>query len=143
MNQVILIGRLTRDPELRYIPNTGTPVGRFSLAVNREVKKEGQPDADFFNIVTWGKQAEHCGNYLKKGRLVAITGQLRNNNYTDKNNVKHYGIEVMASRIEFLEWDEKQSSGPNTSQTYSQNKQVEQNDMYGFQPIEGDDDIPF
>lgn len=164
MNQVILIGRLTRDPELRFIPNSGTAVARFSLAVNREFKKEGQPDADFFNIVVWGKSAENCANYLKKGRLVAVNGNMRNNNYEDKNGVKHYNVEVVANRVEFLEWGDRdgrsqqnqqpQNQGYNQQQNYNkppqqqpqsqpQQKAESQNDFNGFQAIDGDDDIPF
>ncbi|MBI9013360.1 MAG: single-stranded DNA-binding protein [Clostridiales bacterium] len=164
MNQVILIGRLTRDPELRFIPNSGTAVARFSLAVNREFKKEGQPDADFFNIVVWGKSAENCANYLKKGRLVAVNGNMRNNNYEDKNGVKHYNIEIVANRVEFLEWGDSngrpqqnqqpQNQGYNQQQNYNKPQQQpsqgqpqqnsnHQDDFNGFQAIDGDDDIPF
>ncbi len=167
MNQVILIGRLTRDPELRFIPNSGTAVARFSLAVNREFKKEGQPDADFFNIVVWGKSAENCANYLKKGRLVAVNGNMRNNNYEDKNGVKHYNIEIVANRVEFLEWGDSngrsqqnqqpQNQGYNQQQNYNKPQQPQQqpsqgqpqkqsnnqDDFNGFQAIDGDDDIPF
>lgn len=157
MNQVILIGRLTRDPELRFIPNSGTAVARFSLAVNREFKREGQPDADFFNIVVWGKQAENCANYLKKGRLVAVNGNLRNNNYEDKNGVKHYNVEINANRVEFLEWgdrnDQSQQGGQqryNQQQNHNQQQKQAQSQQQGgyddfnsFQAIDGDDDIPF
>lgn len=163
MNQVILIGRLTRDPELRFIPNSGTAVARFSIAVNREFKREGQPDADFFNIVVWGKSAENCANYLKKGRLVAVNGSMRNNNYEDKNGVKHYAIEINANRVQFLEWGDnnnnngrpaqnnyqQQNQGYNNQQNNNQQAQPQQsnqssqNDFNGFQAIDGDDDIPF
>jgi len=158
MNQVVLIGRLTKDPELRFIPNSGTAVARFSLAVNREFKKEGQPDADFFNIVVWGKPAENCANYLKKGRLCAVDGSLRNNNYEDKSGVKHYNIEVVANRVEFLEWGDRNEQPQqgnqqrsNPQQSYKQQQQPQQsqpqtgyqNDFNGFQAIDGDDDIPF
>ena len=137
MNQVILIGRLTRDPELRFIPSTGDAVARFGIAVNRDFSKE--KEADFFNIVVFRKPAENCAQYLKKGRLVAINGSLRNNNYEDKNGVKHYGIEVIAHKVEFLEWgDKKESNGQK-----SYNSQETNNDFNGFQPIAGDDDIPF
>jgi single-strand DNA-binding protein len=163
MNQVVLIGRLTRDPELRFIPNSGTAVARFSIAVNREFKREGQPDADFFNIVVWGKSAENCANYLKKGRLVAVNGSLRNNNYEDKNGVKHYSIEINANRVQFLEWgDNNNNNRPQQQQNNNQNynnqqrnynqpqqqSQPQQNNQFqddfsGFQAIDGDDDIPF
>lgn len=139
MNNTVLIGRLTCDPTLRFIPQSGTAVARFSIAVNREFKKEGQPDADFFNIVVWGKSAENCANYLKKGRLVAVNGNLRNNNYEDKNGVKHYNIEIHANRVQFLEWGEQQQ------QTYTPPTQPQQqNDFGGFQAMDDSDlDIPF
>lgn len=145
MNQVILIGRLTRDPELRFIPNSGTAVARFAMAINREYKREGQPEADFFNIVNFGKTAENCANYLRKGRLVAVHGQLRNNNYEDKNGVKHYNVEVVASRVEFLEWGDRESSPQNPQnnpQTPTQTASEFNQDLAGFQAIESDDDIP-
>ncbi|MBI9013612.1 MAG: single-stranded DNA-binding protein [Clostridiales bacterium] len=160
MNQVVLIGRLTRDPELRYIPGSGTPVTRFSIAVARQFKKEGQPDADFFNIVVWGKPAESAAQYLVKGRLVAVNGNMRNNNYEDKNGVKHYNIEIVASRIEFLEWatntnnksqqsqnssqyqnNQQKSQGYQQNNNHQQNQPSYQQDYSGFQAI--DDDIPF
>lgn len=138
MNKVIFIGRLTRDPELRFIPGSGTAVTRFSVAVNREFKKEGQPDADFFNIVAWGNIAENCANYLKKGRLVGIEGQLRNNNFEDKNGVKHYSVEINANRVEFLEW------GDNQQQSQPKQQSNQQNDYDSFQAMDDfQDDIPF
>lgn len=164
MNQVVLIGRLTRDPELRFIPGSGTAVARFALAVNREFKREGQPDADFFNVVVWGKSAENTANYLKKGRLCAVHGSLRNNNYEDKNGVKHYNVEVNANRVEFLEWgdsnNQQRPNNQNNQQNYNQNqgyqnqgyqqqqpqqqqRPQQNNDFDSFQAIDGDDDIPF
>ncbi|MCH4891203.1 single-stranded DNA-binding protein [Acidaminobacter sp. JC074] len=151
MNQVVLIGRLTRNPELRYIASTGTAVCRFALAVNREFKKEGQPDADFINIKCFSKTAENSANYLRKGLMTAVTGRMQNNNYEDKNGVKHYGMEVIASRVEFIEWANRnsQNNQHNTqgyqqpSQQHSYNQQSYQQDMAGFQAIPGDDDIPF
>lgn len=111
MNLVMLIGRLTRDPELKYLPNTGTPVATFSLAVDRQLSKEkrqelvekGEPTADFINIVVWGKQAENCANYLAKGRLVAIQGRLQSRSWETENG-RRYVTEVVANQVQFLEW---------------------------------------
>lgn len=111
MNIAILIGRLTRDPELKYLANTGTPVATFTLAVNRELSKEkkqemeskGQPTADFINIVVWGKQAENCANYLAKGRLVAIQGRIQSRSWKTENG-RRYATEVVANQVQFLEW---------------------------------------
>jgi single-strand DNA-binding protein len=146
-NKVILMGNLTRDPELRY-SNSGKAIGKIRIAVNREFKKEGQPDADFFNVVVWGKTAENCANYLKKGRLCAINGNLRNNNYEDKNGVKHYNVEVHANRVEFLEWgernDQQQQSYQQNQSTYQQpQQQSNNNDFNQFQAVDIDDDILF
>lgn len=141
MNKIILIGRLTNDPTLTFIPNSGTAVARFSVAVNREFKKEGQPDADFFNVVVWGKTAENCANYLKKGRLVGIEGQLRNNNFEDKNGVKHYSLEINANRVEFLEWGDKQDNQSNNQPKQQSNQQ--NTDYDSFQAMEDSDEIPF
>lgn len=143
MNNTILIGRLTRDPELRFLPNSGKAVSRFAIAVKREFSKE--KEVDFFNIVVWGKTAENCANHLQKGRLVGINGNLRNNNYEDKNGTKHYTIEVVAQRVEFLDYEKKETNQNNNQKSnykVSQNN-YSKNDMSSFQAIEGDDDIPF
>src|SRR5690554_1235005 len=111
MNSVILIGRLTRDPELKYLANTGTPVATFSLAVDKQLSKEkrqelaekGEPTADFINIVVWGKQAENCANYLAKGRLVAIQGRVQSRSWETENG-RRYATEVVANQVQFLEW---------------------------------------
>ena len=114
MNNVVLIGRLTRDPELRYIPGAGTAVTRFSLAIDKQLSKDkkvemeskGQPTADFINIVVWAKQAENCANYLAKGRLVAIQGRLQSGSY-DKDGTRVYTTDVVANQVQFLEWPDK------------------------------------
>jgi len=111
MNSVILIGRLTRDPELKYLANTGTPVTTFSLAVDKQLSKEkrqeltekGEPTADFINIIVWGKQAENCANYLAKGRLVAIQGRIQSRSWETENG-RRYATEVVANQVQFLEW---------------------------------------
>ena len=111
MNLVVLIGRLTRDPELKYLANTGTPVATFSLAVDKQLSKEkrqelaekGEPTADFINIVVWGKQAENCANYLAKGRLVAIQGRIQSRSWETENG-RRYVTEVVANQVQFLEW---------------------------------------
>lgn len=111
MNLVMLIGRLTRDPDLKYLPGTGTAVTTFSLAVDKQLSKEkrqelidkGQPTADFINIVVWGKQAENCVNYLAKGRLVAIQGRIQSRSWETENG-RRYATEVVANQVQFLEW---------------------------------------
>lgn len=103
MNIVILIGRLTKEPEVRYIPSTGKAVASFNIAVDRPYKDdEGNKQADFFKISVFGKIAENCGNYLVKGSLVGIKGALRNNNY-EKDGEKRYTNEVIADTVQFLD----------------------------------------
>ena len=103
MNQVILIGRLTRDPELRYIAGSGTPVAQFGIAVDREfVGKDGKKETDFIDIQVWGKSAENCTNYIGKGSLVGIQGSLRIDNYKDQQGEFKSFTKVLASNIQFL-----------------------------------------
>lgn len=104
MNKVILMGRLTRDPEIRYPQDPeAAAVGRFSLAVDRRFKKDGGPDADFFNCVCFGRQAEFVEKYLKKGIKMLITGRVENNNYTDRDGHKVYAVQIMVEEMEFAE----------------------------------------
>lgn len=110
MNKVILMGRLTRDPEMRYSQGaTATAVARFSIAVDRRFKREGQPDADFFNCSAFGKQAEFVEKYLHQGTKIVLTGRIENNNYTDKNGNKVYSVQISAEEIEFAESKKAQS----------------------------------
>jgi len=102
MNKVIQIGCLTRDPDVRY-SQAAEPmaVAKFSIAVNRKFKREGEPEADFFNVTAFGKLGQFVEKYLKKGTKIALTGKLQNNNYTDKNGVKRYEVQIIAEEIEF------------------------------------------
>ena len=102
MNKVFLIGRLTRDPELRYTGNN-TAVASFSLAVQRNfANQQGEREADFFNITVWRKQAENVKNYLSQGSQVAIEGRLQTRSYDDANGQKRYVTEVVADNVEFI-----------------------------------------
>ncbi len=102
MNKVFLIGRLTRDPELRYTGNN-TAVASFSLAVQRNfANAQGEREADFFNITVWRKQAENVKNYLSQGSQVAIEGRLQTRSYDDANGQKRYVTEVVADNVEFI-----------------------------------------
>lgn len=102
MNRVVLIGRLTKDPELRYTPGNGTAVASFTLAVNRRFKSPGQPEADFVPIVVWGKQAENAANYISKGRQVGIAGRIQTRSYEAKDGTRRYVTEVVADEVQFL-----------------------------------------
>ena len=102
MNKVILIGNLTRDPELTETAS-GVAVCRFSIAVSRDyASADGNRETDFFNITVWNKQAENCGKYLKKGNKVCVVARLQNRSYEDKDGVKRYVTDIIASEVEFL-----------------------------------------
>ena len=102
MNKVILVGNLTRDPELTETPS-GVSVCRFSIAVSRDyANSDGNRETDFFNITVWRGRAENCGKYLKKGNKVAIVGSLQTRSYEDKDGIKRNVIDVIANEVEFL-----------------------------------------
>lgn len=104
MNKVILMGRLTRDPEIRYSQNGNSmAIARFSVAVDRRFKREGEPDADFFNCTAFGKQAEFIERYLHKGTKVVLAGRVQNDNYTNKDGQMVYSVRIMVDEIEFAE----------------------------------------
>ena len=151
MNTVIMIGRLTRDPELRYIASTGNAVTRFAIAVDRPfAKKDAEITADFFNIVVWGKRAETAANYLAKGRMVAVKGRLQNNNYTDKMGNKQYSVEIIADDIQFIDWGDKRVQTNSTStmpmgigSSQSEDEFMPEGlDDEGYRAL-SDDDVPF
>lgn len=112
MNKVILMGRTTADPQLRFTPGNGTAVASFTLAVDRRYKKEGQQEADFIPIVVWGKQAESTANYVSKGKLVGVSGRIQTRSYDAKDGSKRYVTEVVADEVQFLEWSGQQANTP-------------------------------
>ena len=119
MNKVVLIGRLTRDPELRYTGNN-TPVASFSLAVNRNYSnQQGEREADFINIVVWRKQAENVKNYLTQGSQVALDGRLQTRTYDDQNGQRRYITEVIADNVEFLGSRNSSNNSNNMNNTSS------------------------
>lgn len=123
MNKVFLIGRLTRDPELRYT-GSNTAVATFSIAVNRTFQnQQGEREADFINIVVWRKQAENVKNYLSQGSQVAIDGRIQTRSYDDNNGQKRYVTEVVADNVEFL--GSKGSSGSSSSMNNSTGSKTE------------------
>ena len=102
MNNVVLIGRLTKDPEIRYTSGTQMAVCTFTVAVDRPVKPGEEKKADFPRITVFGKQAENCEKYLAKGRLVGIQGRIQTGSYTNKDGATVYTTDVVADRVEFL-----------------------------------------
>lgn len=111
LNRVILIGRLTKDPELRYTPS-GVAVAQFTLAVDRPFSRDqGEREADFIPIVTWRQLAETCANYLRKGRLTAVEGRIQVRNYENNEGRRVYVTEVIADNVRFLESPNRDNSG--------------------------------
>ena len=127
-NSVQLGGRLTIDPQLKVTPS-GVSVTTFSIAINRRVA-QGQPQqSDFYNIICWRNTAEFVAKYFKKGTAIFIRGELLNKNWTDKNNIQHYGVEIRADECYFID---------------SKNDQVsKQNEELNLQPIDPDQPLPF
>lgn len=111
MNRVVLVGRLTKDPELRYTPN-GVPVATFTLAVNRAFSnQQGEREADFINCVVWRRPAENVANFLKKGSLAGVDGRIQTRNYEGQDGKRVYVTEIVAESVQFLE--PKSASGGN------------------------------
>ncbi len=130
LNSFIAIGRLTRDPELRYTPNN-TAVASFTLAVDRSRKNAaGERETDFIPVVVWGQQAENCNTYLSKGKLVAVDGRLQIRNYEDKDGNKRTIAEIVAESVQFLS---PKDGGNNEQQQTSSTHDV----------MTSDDDIPW
>ena len=107
MNKINLVGRLVRDPELKFAAGSGMAIGNFTIAVNRRFKKEGQPEADFIPIVCFSKTAEAVANYTAKGKLISVSGAMQVRNYEAKDGIKKYVTEVIADEVNFLEWRDK------------------------------------
>lgn len=160
LNRIVLIGRLTRDPELRYTPN-GVAVATFTLAVDRQfTNSQGERETDFINIVTWRGLAENCANYLKKGRLAAADGRLQIRNYENNEGKKVYVSEVVADNVRFLESSQGSQNSNSNNNQYSSGQASASNQASGGnneknrfnddpfandgKPIDiSDDDLPF
>jgi len=157
LNRVTLIGRLTKDPELRYTPS-GVAVTQFTLAVNRTfTNQQGQKETDFLNIVTWRQLAETCANYLRKGRLTAVEGRIQVRHYDNNEGRRVYVTEVIADNVRFLESSNSgggqredsggyaASSGNRSSNTgYTRNNDNQDPFSDDGKPVDiSDDDLPF
>ena len=121
MNSVVLIGRLTRDPEIRYTAATQMAVATFTIAIDRPVRAGGEKQTDFPRITVFGRQAENCERYLAKGRLVGVQGRLQTGSYQNKDGVTVYTTDVVADRVEFLEWGDRNQNGSAPRQNASSN----------------------
>lgn len=146
-NRVILIGRLTQDPELRHT-SSGVPVASFALAVERGfTNNQGEQEVDFINIVAWRKLGETCANYISKGSLVAVEGRLQIRSYDDSQGVRRKASEVVVSRVKFLDSkkDSAQSKGSFNSGGPSGSEKDNSNDFgdFGSEISFNQDDVPF
>lgn len=133
MNKVVLVGRLTRDPDMKFSGNTA--IVKFTLAINRNFKKDGQQEADFINCVAFNKRAEDIANYVSKGHKLGVIGRIQTGSYTNQEGQKVYTTDVMVDEIEFLE--SKGASSGNSQSNPNPNA-----DSDGFVPV-SDDDVPF
>lgn len=145
MNKVVIVGRLTKDIELRFIAGTGTAVANFSVAVDRQFTgKDGKKETDFIDVQVWGKSAENCANYLSKGSMVAVDGSIRIDKYKAQDGSSRTSFRVNADRVQFLETKRKGSFEAPKNEEPNFEPSFEPNglDPQGFQAID-DDDMPF
>ena len=137
MNSVSIIGRLTKDPELRTT-QSGTSVCSFTVAVDRKFKSDGQPDADFINVVAWKKKAEFVAKYFAKGQRIALTGSIQTRSWDDDDGKKHYVTEVVAESVYFCDSKKPSDSGKHATTEAGYN-----DDAAPYYPLDDDSDIPF
>ena len=146
MNRTILVGRLTKDPELRYTPN-GVAVANFTVAVNRPFRnQQGEQEADFINCVAWRKQAENLANYMHKGSLIGVDGRIQTRSYENQEGRRVWVTEVLAESIQFLESRNESKSQRGLVQEPQHIQQTDQQnslDIDGVQIDIEDDDLPF
>lgn len=141
MNKVILMGRLTRNPEVRYSQGENSlAIAKFSLAVDRRFKRQGEAEADYFNCTAFGKQAEFVEKYLKQGNKMLVTGRVQNDNYTNKDGQKVYSVQIIVDELEFAENKSKQSTNKSNNQATTKSNQAD-----GFMniPTGLEDELPF
>ena len=139
MNKVVLMGRLTKDPEVRYTQTNNTLVASFSLAINRRFVRQGEErQADFINIVAWNKTGEFCSKYFKKGQQVGIIGRIQTRNWEDDNKVKHYVTEVVAEEAYFADSKKDGSGSSNFANTFG--NEVSENSEFS---VSSEDELPF
>ena len=136
MNRVILMGRLTKNPEIKYAgKENDMAVARYTLAVNRRYKREGEQEADFISCVTFGKSAEFAQKYLRKGMRIVISGRISTGNYKDKDGKTIYTTDVIVEEHEFAQNKESNPS--------SETEKGAGNDLDGFMNVPDDEEIPF
>ncbi|MBR4236847.1 single-stranded DNA-binding protein [bacterium] len=141
LNRVVLVGRLTKDPEIRYT-QSNTPIASFTIAVNRQFSNSatGERDTDFIPVVVWRKQAENVKNFVHKGSLVAVDGRIQTRNYDDQNGVRKYVTEVVADNVSFLE--PKGSQDDQGTMEAQPSQETEEDDKYS-NVVFSNNDLPF
>lgn len=143
INNAVLVGRLTADPDLRYTPN-GVATATFTLAVNRNFKNtNGEREADFINCVIWRKQAENLANFAKKGSLVGITGRVQTRNYENQQGQRVYVTEVVADQFQMLESRNQGGNNQDTGVSNNQTNNYTQNNQNATQRTVGGNNDPF
>ncbi|WP_026801547.1 single-stranded DNA-binding protein [Pontibacillus halophilus] len=155
LNRTVLVGRLTKDPDLRYTPN-GVAVANFTIAVNRPFNSQGGQDADFLNCVVWRRAAENLANFMKKGSLVGVDGRLQSRSFDNSEGKRVFVTEVVADSVQFLESKSSNSGngngqvsqGPSSNQNQNHNSPNNSSSRDPFhdsgEPIDiSDDDLPF
>lgn len=141
MNKVILIGRLTKDPELRFTAGSGVAVTTFTLAVDRNFSnQQGERTADFIPIVVWRKLAEVCANNLTKGQQIAVSGRIQTRSWDGNDGKKRWATEVVADEIKFLS---RPSSSPTAGTPYAESGNNDEEYFEGFTPIDDESNLPF
>ena len=136
MNKAVLMGRLTKDPELRYTSTNNTAVCSFTLAVDRRFTKQGEEkQADFIPIVAWSKQAEFCSKYLQKGRQVAVVGRIQTRSWDNAEGKKQYATEVIAEEVYFADSKKAEGAAPKPFEGAGGSD--------GFYPVDDGDELPF
>lgn len=138
LNRIILIGRLTKEPELRYT-QSGIAVAKFTLAVDRRQSKDREKETDFIDIVVWQKAAENCANYLGKGSMVAVEGRLQVRSYEDSQGIRRKAAEVIADNVRFLPRSKEGGTASGNTAHGSENSGT----GYGSEISFNEDDIPF
>ncbi len=143
MNKVVLIGRLTKDPELKYTPGSGTAVTTITLAVDRRFSKDNQKEADFIPVVVWGKSAESTAQYMAKGRLMGVSGRIQTRSYEAKDGGRRYVTEVVAEEVQFLEWGNTNKNQDNDNNSSSNDSSQGYGASFDDMTPIDDGDIPF
>lgn len=156
INRVVLVGRLTKDPELKFTPS-GVPMARFTLAVNRQFSnQQGEREADFISCIAWRKQAENLANFQKKGALIGVDGHIQTGSYEGQDGKRVFTTDIVADSIQFLESKSQQSGTSSTTQNYQSTNNQQNSQQQNYTRVDEDpfasskgpmdvseDDLPF